>query len=141
MGSVCDLFSASLISSLFLLCAATFLFGIGEFSNTHNTELALQLIGFILVLNSTIFAIITFIFKNRLLRNDLFKLLLTVLIYDLIAIIFMISGWNESRKAGYSFNWAFHFLFAGFILAILALVPIVIGIFYTKRILFNRYLK
>jgi hypothetical protein len=90
--------------------------GFGEFSNTHNTELALQLIGFILVLNSTIFAIITFIFKNRLLRNDLFKLLLTVLIYDLIAIIFMISGWNESKKAGYSFNWAFHFLFAGFIL-------------------------
>ena len=138
MSLVCDLFSASLISSLILLCTATVIFGFGEFLDTRiSTIESLPLIGFILVLNSAIFSILAVIFKNRLSRNDLFKLLLTVLIYGIFAVIFMISGWNEWRKAGKS-GFTFYMLLIGIIFALLAIIPILVAIFYTKRIIINR---
>ena len=61
MICVCDTLSASLIASIVLLCCATFFFGLGEFADGKNygiLAIRLNLIGFILVLNSAIFAIL-----------------------------------------------------------------------------------
>ena len=134
MICVCDTLSASLIASIVLLCFATLFFGIGEFADQkYYSVLAirLNLIGFILVLNSAIFAILAFIFRHSV---DLFKLLVTILIYDILAIIFMISGWNELRRR--TGDWTVYMRLIGFIFGILAIVPLLLAICYSKRILF-----
>ena len=134
MICVCDTLSASLIASIVLLCCATFFFGLGEFADGKNygiLAIRLNLIGFILVLNSAIFAILAFIFRHSV---DLFKLLVTILIYDILAIIFMISGWNELRKR--TDDWTFYMRLIGFIFGILAIIPLLLAICYSKRILF-----
>ena len=129
---ICDIFSSSLISSLVLIAAAVFFFGLGEFSNSlvssnnvnygffevcsggrcsrRNTSLVLTLIGFLLLLHSAIFSLLTIIFKDRMPRNDLFKVILAVLIYDVFAIIFMITGWNELKNENNNHGWSFYML-------------------------------
>ena len=138
MICVCDTLSASLISSLVLLCASTFFYGIGEFGYAKGASilvLRLNLTGFLLVLNAAIFSILVFIFRSSV---DLFKLLVAILIYDVLAIIFMISGWNQLLNTQRTSSYTFYMLLVGFIFAIIALIPILLAICYSKRILFFR---
>ena len=154
-----DSFTLSLIVSLVLLCIATFFFGLGEFSNSlvkdnnqnsgyfescsnnrcgknsNGISLALTLIGFLLVVHSAIFSLLSIIFQHRIPRNDHFKILIAVLVYDILAVIFMIVGWNEFRLAT-SYNshgWSYYMLIVGFVIAIIALVAIIISLILCYR--------
>jgi hypothetical protein len=156
-----DNFTISLIVSLVILSLSTFFFGLGEFSNslmkngnTHigyfesclnskcyknsfNNSLAITLIGFLFSLHSALFSLLTIIFQNRLQRNDHFKLLIGVLIYNVISVIFMIIGWNELRLYINSVinkeSWSYNMLIIGFSLNFLAFGPIIYSIVKSNR--------
>jgi hypothetical protein len=157
----------SLIVTIITLLLGLLFFGIGEFSdnlvtsnqpniyygyfktcinnvcsvNHLNISQLLTTIGFILGLHSTVFSIVLFLLERNLSRENVFKILLVILSYNILAIIFMISGWNELKDWIYSssnFNsiapsWSYNFLITGFSFSVFSVIPIGFSIFKTFK--------
>lgn len=153
-----QLVTISLVVTVVTLCVAVLLFGFGEFSsnlltgdvinygffevctmnicakNTLSISLMLTVIGFIFALHSVLFSITSLLLQNRI-GDDLFKFLLVVLVYNVLAITFMTAGWNELRlyfidtKTQDSTGWSYKLLISGFSFNVIAIVPIVFLIF------------
>ena len=153
----------SLILTIIILSFALLFFGIGEFSsnlvasdlpniyygyfqtcinnvcsaNHFNISQLLATIGFILAIHSTIFSVLLFLIQKNLSREDVFKILLVVLVYNILAIIFMITGWNELKvwvtNQSTSPSWSYSLLISGFSFSIISLIPIGFSIYKSFR--------
>ena len=162
-----QLLTISLIVMIITLFLGLLFFGIGEFSNNlvtsnqpniyygyfqtcinnvcsanHlNISQLLTTIGFILGLHSTVFSIVLFLLQRNLSREDVFKILLVILSYNILAIIFMISGWNELKdwiSSPSNFNsitssWSYNLLITGYSFSVFSLIPIGFSLFKTYK--------